>query len=275
MRLLDLSASEYLGAESWMQIAARRNNWLYGRAHSPSGMFLQRTGQTTTSDTVMWEGTTFYRAEHATLNFSCYMNLAQGGAAGARLQYCDAAGYWTGAVWTAPTWVTIATDTDAGVVGAKWFDAGENNVYDLAALNIDDDLPADGYLRLRFILDGTGGASTASIYRAFMSGTTGFTTWAGMADFVDTNVPTAAQLNAIRQSQAHLLECAERVNISEHVSTYQHTQDGAYQCMARYGFRYDGRDRLYLYLYTSGLDNANEHILVYICDDNFRHRYRG
>lgn len=254
MRLL--YTGEYLGAESWMQICARRNNWLYGRAHSPSGMFLQRVEQGTTSDTVMWEGTTYYRAEHPTLNFSARMNLAAGGAAGARLQYYAAD----------TTWKNIDSD---GTTGDAWFNATENSTYDLAALDIDDDLPADGYLRLRFILDGTGGASTATIYRAFMSGTTGFTAWAAMADFAGTDVPTEEQLNAIRQSQAHLLDCAERPNISEHVSTYQHGQDDSYQAVVRYSFRYDGRNRLYLYLYTDNLDDAAENVFVYLCDEKY------
>jgi hypothetical protein len=251
-----LYAGEYLGAESWMQIMTRRSNWLCGRAHSPTGMFLQRTGETTTSDTVFWEGTTYYRPEHPMLNFSARMNLAAGGAAGARLQYYAAD----------ETWKPIDSD---GTTGDAWFNATENSTYDLATLGVEADLPDDGYLRLRFIVDGTGGTTSADVYRAFMSGQVDFTGWAAMADFSDEEVPTADQLNAIRQSQTHLLECAERIHVSEHVSTYQHTQDNAAQTLVRYAFRYDGRNRLYMYLYTAQFDNAAEELHIYLCDEKY------
>lgn len=257
---------ERLGAESWMQIVARRSGWLYGRAHSPSGMFRQRTDETTTSDAALWEGTTRYRAEHPTLNFCARINLAVGGAAGARLQYCSAAGYWTGDVWTAPAWTTIESDANTG---DRWFGGAENRSYDLAALGTADSLPDDGCLRLRLMVDGTGGPSTANVYRAFLSGTAGFTGWAAMADFASGGVPTAAQLNAIRQSQTHLLECAERVNVSQACDTYQHTQDDAEETVCRYSFRHDGRMRLYLYLYTSRFNLASEQVNVYLCDEKY------
>lgn len=251
-----LETDQYLGAESWMQIVQRRSNWLYGRAHSPSGMFLQRTGETTTSVTTVWEGTTYYRAEHPTLNFSARINLAAGGAQGTRLQYYAAD----------TTWKDI--DTDA-TTGDAWFNATENNQYDLEALNIDDDLPADGYLRLRFVVDGTGGSSSGDVYRAFMSGTTGFTSWASLADWADTDVPTAAQLNNIRQSQAHLLDCAERPNLCQNLGEFYHNQPSSPQAVARYAFRYDGRNRLYTYLWTSGFDDADEHVILYVCNEKY------
>lgn len=232
--LRQISNGEVLGADTYLNIVAARSNYLYGQAHAPEGLQRQPFGSTTGALTV-WEADTRRVPEHPTLNFSARINLVAGGSA--QLQYYGSDDAWH-------DFATNGSDTTAG---ERWFCATENLTYTVSGLSI----PDDEILHLRFIIAGAGTASTASVYRAYLSGTTGLTVWpASMPTFVDGagGVPDAADFDAFRISQKYLQERAQRPNTGSEIGTAWHTQTGSTVTLWRWAFTYSGMQRLYCYL---------------------------
>lgn len=232
--LRQISNGEVLGADTYLNIVAARSNYLYGQAHAPEGLQRQPFGSTTGALTV-WEADTRRVPEHPTLNFSARINLVAGGSA--QLQYYG----------SDDAWHDMPTNGSDINTGDRWFCATENLTYTVSALAI----PADEILHLRFVIAGAGTASTATVYRAYLSGDTGLTVWpAAMPTFVDGagGVPDAADFDAFRISQMYLQERAERPNTGSEIGTAYHTQPGGTMTLYRWSFTYSGMQRLYCYL---------------------------
>ena len=232
--LRQISNGEVLGADTYLNIVAARSNWLYGQAHAPEGLQRQPFGSTTGALTV-WEADTRRVPEHPTLNFSARINLVAGGSA--QLQYYGSDDAWH-------DMPTNGSDTTAG---DRWFCGTENLTYTVSGLGI----PDDEMLHLRFIIAGAGTASGATVYRAYLSGTTGLTVWpASMPIFVDGagNEPDAADFDKYRVAQKYLQQRAERPNTGSEIGTTWHTQTGSTVTLYRWSFTYSGLQRLYCYL---------------------------
>ena len=232
--LRQITTGELLGADTYLNPLVERSHWLYGQAHAPEGMQRQPFGSTTGALTV-WEAEARRVPEHPTLNFCARINLVAGGSA--QLQY-----YGDDSAWH--DMPANGSDTNAG---DRWFCATENLTYTVSGLSI----PDDEILHLRFIIAGSGTASTATVYRGYLSGTTGLTAWpASMPAFVDGagNAPTAAKFNDLRVAQMYLHERAQRPNTGSEIGTAWHTQTDSTVTLYRWVFTYSGLARLYCYL---------------------------
>jgi len=242
---------QYLGADTWLNLLVRRANWAYGQAHARQYLQRQAFGQTTSTLTV-WQAETRSRTEHPTLNFSAYIDLYDASDT-ATLYYYNSGGGWT----------QVAQDTGAT---AQWFDGAENKTYDTSGWS----LPSDGTIRLKFVITGTGGTSTANIYRAYLSGTTGLTSWPTLPTFADGagNEPTASDFNALRQASTYLYERAQKPAMFTELARAYHTQTSAYEPLFRWSFVYQGTQNLYTDL-TVSEGSGSFHVYVYLDDEKY------
>ena len=259
--LRQISDGEVLGADTYLNIVAARSNYLYGQAHALNGLQRQPWGSTTGALTV-WEADTRRVPEHPTLNFSARINLVAGGSA--QLQY-----YGSDSAWH-----DMPTNGSDTTLGDRWFCGTENLTYTVSGLS----LPDDEILHLRFIIAGGAGLSTATVYRAYLSGSTGLTAWPTMPTFADGmgSVPHASDYNALRSAQDYLYQRALKPNCGSELGKATHLQTGAYEALYRWSFTYSGTQRLYIYLtvteYVAGA------VRVYINDEKFPttgSRYNG
>lgn len=245
--LPELTDGDRLSAGLYMKVLARRNHWLYGHAHAVNG--LQRVAEcVSTGDEVVWTGETPYRSQHPTINFSARINISSG--AGARLDYYNSSG----------TWTNIATDANTG---DRWFNGVENNTFDASGYS----LPADGILVLRFSIS----VGSALVYRAYMSGTTGFATWPGtLPTFVDGagNEPDEDDFNALRSMGEYLNDCAEKPRLGTAIGTGSHTQTDAYEPLYQWTFTYTGTQKLVVNLDVADIDTG-DHVYVYLNNEKY------
>jgi len=243
--LRELTSGEYLGAETYFSVLSRRSHWLYGQAHGQNYPFNQREGQGIAQP--IWVGETPVRSEHMTLKFSARVNLnAPDGIA--RLQYYRDDGQW----------IDIATDVNTGL---RFFGGITENSYDLSALS-----PAQGMWVFRFLLTGAGGWGI--VYRAYLSGTTGFPTWPSLPTFTDGTVPTAADINKLRTMQEYLYHCARQPRVAACLATVQAPTGGPIP-LFRYQFVYGCTRKLHYNLTTSGLSGGNATLSVYLEPDTY------
>jgi hypothetical protein len=215
-----LYTGDLVGADSWLNLIAKRNNWAYGVAHGPNRFFRQAHSENTVQ--YAWQGEVAYRAEHPTLNFSAEIKGA--GYSSYSLEYYDVDGNWQ------------AVDTDTGGAGWAWFGGSQSMTYATGAWS----LPADGMLRLRFV-----SADEVYVYRAYMSGTTGLTAWPTFPTFADGagNEPTAAQMNTLRTGGEYLYERACHNLMGTAGARVSHSQ-ASYKPFLRLAFRYSGTEQL-------------------------------
>lgn len=244
--LRTITTGEYPGADTYWNALAARSHWLYGQAHALNFPFAQRWG--TGIVTPVWEGETPVRSEHMTLNFSARVNLTA--AAGvARLQY-----YSTGG------WTDLATDTNTGSL--RYFGGAEEVTVSLAALT-----PADGIWTFRLMLTGDGGWGI--VYRAYLTGTTGFDAWPGIPTFTTGAPSTAANLDKLRGMQEYLFDCACQPRVSGMMGTATHRQASSDETVYRWAFQYGATQRLYYYLTISGLTGSGGHVRLYLETDTY------
>lgn len=245
--LRTITDGEYPGADTYWNALASRSHWLYGQAHALNFPFAQRWG--TGIVVPIWEGETPVRSEHMTLKFSARVNLT-GPSGVARLQYYSSVGGWT----------DLVTDTTTGVL--RFFGGATEITVDLTGLT-----PADGIWTLRLMLTGDGGWGI--VYRAYLTGTTGFTAWPGTLPTFTTGSPTtAANLDKLRQMQQYLFDCASQPRIAVRLGTVTQQQEASYQTVYRWAFQYTGTKRLYYYLTVTGLSGGG-HVYLYLIPDTY------
>ena len=240
-----ITDGEYPGADTYWNPLAARSHWLYGQAHGLNYPFAQRWGTGIVSP--VWEGETPVLPEHMTLRFSARVNLSNP-AGVARLQYFATGG-----------WTDLATDTVRGAL--RFFGGVTENSISLTGLS-----PAGGMWVFRLQLTGDGGWGI--VYRAYLTGTTGFAAWPGSLPTFTTGAPTtAANLDGLRQMQAHLFDCAAQPRVSVLLGTATHQQSGSHETVYRWAFQYTSTRRLYYHLTVSGLSGGN--VFLYLIPDTF------
>lgn len=245
--LRTITNGEYPGADTYWNALAARSHWLYGQAHALNFPFAQRWGSGIVNP--IWEGETPVRPEHMTLKFSARVNLT-GPAGVARLQYYAVGG-----------WTNLATDTNT--TGLRFFGGTTEVTVHLTGLT-----PADGIWTFRLILTGNGGWGI--VYRAYLTGTTGFTAWPGTLPTFTTGAPTtAANLDKLRQMQEYLFGCACQPRVSGLMGTVRHGQGASDETVYRWAFQYTGTQRLYYYLTISGLTGSGGHVRLYLIPDTY------
>jgi hypothetical protein len=208
---------DLVGADSWLNLIAKRANWAYGVAHGPNRFFRQAHSENTVQ--YAWQGEVAYRAEHPTLNFSAEIK----GAGDYTLEYYGAD----------TTWHAAAAAT-AGGAGWTWFGGSQSLTYATGAWS----LPDDGMLRLRLV-----SADEVYVYRAYMSGTGGLTAWPTFPTFADAGTPTAAQVNTLRTGGEYLYERACHNLTGTAGGTVSHSNP-SWAPFLRLAFRYSGTEQL-------------------------------
>jgi len=242
----EVEDGDYLSA-TYMETLVARSEWLFGSAHSRTGLFLQRYGASSNPGLYnIWEGETVWHSWHpnTALRISARVNLTA--AAIAYLQVYDGA------------WVTLTTDTTNG---DHWFGGSAQMEYDLSS----GYTFADGIVRVRLAVDTDTGNGT--MYYAHLGDYTPITAWPGtVPTFADGagNGPDAADFNAVRDMQEYLYGCAMHPQQSSWIATGTHAQGGAYLPLWRWMFRYSGLQRFYVQFVTTAM--AGDHVYVYIQD---------
>jgi hypothetical protein len=242
--LRGVTTGDYVSAYSYMRVLAERSHWLYGQVHSLNYPFAQQEGQGIAQP--IWIGETPVASEHMTLKFSARINLSYPDGV-ARLQYYRSDGQW----------IDIATDSTRGQL--RFFGGVTENTIGLSSLS-----PANNLWTLRFILTGAGG--WAIVYRAYLTGTTGFPTWPTPPTFTDGQVLSAADLNKLRTMQEYLLMCAKQPRIGACIA-WGETTDGPYP-LFRFRFCYGATKRLYYNLTTSGIGSTYP-LVIYLEPDTY------
>jgi len=244
--LRQLSTGEFLGAKSWLNSLARRDNWLYAQAHAVDHPFRQAQTGALAGNPVVWEGESTWRPEHPTLYFSAHID----GGTWAAIQYMNASG----------SWANLAYD---GGTGARWFGGVQDVTYSLSGLS----LPSDNMVHLRFYV---GGPGYGHVYRAFMWGESGLTSWPTIPTFVDGTAPSAADLNTLRTAEQYLYERASRPNLGTNMTDASHSGNNpTYVPMFWYSFIYSGVQRLRLDFTTLNLNASTDHLYVYLNNEHY------
>lgn len=243
--LRELTTGEYPGADTYWNPLATRSHWLYGQAHGLNYPFCQQEGSGITQP--LWVGETPVRSEHTTLKFSGRVNL-NGPDGVARLMYYRADGQW----------IDLLTDANTGAL--RWFGGVSENSIDLTGLN-----PANGIWTLKLQLTGAGGWGI--VYRAYLTGTTGFPTWPTLPTFTDGLAPSAADINKLRTMQQYLFACAQQSRPSACLAKAQLVTGGPIAYF-RHAFQYTGTQRLYYNLTTDGA-TADHPVYVYLEPDTY------
>lgn len=233
----------YMGAKTWLNLLLSRNNWLYGQAHAPHGMFRQTLEA---NYTPVWGGELYRHSTSSTLWFTARMNVGVGG-------YCNLE-YWHSDL----TWHVLSSDS---ATGARWFGGSSDYTVAVGALS----LPADNMLKLRFTMLGGAGGGLATVYRASLNVTAGLTAWPTIPTFANSpTVHTAADFNQLINAQTYLYERAQGPN---HGANGFLTEDWPVgSTISRWSFVYTGTQALrctwVTYNYAAG-----EHIYIYLCNE--------
>jgi hypothetical protein len=236
-----LYTGDLVGADSWLNLLSKRNNWAYGVAHGPNRFFRQVYVGGMISNA--WFGEVRYRSEHPTLNFSAEIKQSA---------YTSYLYYWH----KDQTWHELDSDTDSSGAWA-WFGGSQSMTYDIAALSAN--LPDDGMLRLKY---NSGGE--AYIYRAYMSGTVGMTAWPTFPTFADAGIPTAAQMNTLRTGGEYLYERACH-NLNGTTGGNVSHSNPSWAPLLRLAFRYSGTEQLRVTTSAEGVDGSGDgHNYVYV-----------
>ncbi len=240
-----VSDGDYPGAETYFNPLAARSHWLYNQAHALNYPFAQRWGTGIISP--VWEGETPVRSEHLTLSFSARVELAAPDGK-ARLQYYSTSG-----------WTDVLVDQTQGA--RHWFNGTQYNSISLSGLS-----PAQDMWCFRLQLTEAGG--WAIVYRAYLTGTTGFPAWPSLPTFTDGAPVAAATLDKLRQMQEYLFACSKQSRASVRLGTATHGQSGSTETLYRWAFRYGCTRRLYYYLAVSGLTSGG-HVYLYLIPETY------
>jgi len=269
--VVELATGMMLGGRSWLNAIARDADGAYGMSHGLLGLQSQSwyapPGQGVKT---CWEGETVYQTAHPTFEFSAWVDLPNPAlAAYAKLQL-----YYAGA------WNDVGgnkTDTSAG---AHWFDDVEDTagVISFSISGGPYNYATGDVVRARLITNGDGvsGVTSAFIYRALLTGTTGFLTWPTWPAWTTATPHTAAEFNMLRTAAMYLKECNERPWLGSESGIGSHGQPGNddEQCLFRWTFRLGGAQNLHLEMTTS-LCDADSNIIVYLDDEQYPHKAPG
>lgn len=243
--LADYTAAnnELMGWRSWLQPMYANADWAYGAAHAVSGVQRQTWATSSGAVTEVWRGDVRYRSEHPTLKFSGRMDITSGSVT---LDYLNASG----------TWVTVASDN---VTGLRYFGGATELTYDTTLWSI----PDHGILSLRLMLNGAG---RASMYRAYMTGWLGLRSWPTMPTFANSPAHAAGDFNTLWTASQYLKECAQHPIIGSQIDSATHSQSAAYLPIGRWRWRQGGCQRLYVWLYATGM-GTGDHVYAFLEPD--------
>jgi hypothetical protein len=256
-----------LGGRSWLNAIARDADGAYGMSHGLLGLQSQSwyapPGQGVKT---CWEGETVYQTAHPDFEFSAWVDLPDPPlAAYAYLQL-----YYGGA------WHQFVTDSNAG---AHWFDLV--NCVDGVISNDISGLYSDGeVVRAKLITNGDGvsGVTSAFIYRALLTGTTGFLTWPTWPAWTTATPHTATEFNTLRTAAMYLKDCNERPWLGSESGIASHAQE-AYEEVLRWTFKLGGAQNLHMEINTSNCTAAPppdvSKVYVSIQEEQFPHGPSG
>lgn len=240
--------NDVMGWISWLKWLYANADWAYGAAHANGGLQLQSWAETQNTIEV-WRGDVKFRSEHPTLVFSGrqFLNAGDGYTA---LEYYGADGAWH----------TIETDATRGSL--RFFGGTTERTYNASGWA----LPSHGVLEVRWMIYGTSGG-WAQMYRAYMTGWVGLTTWPTLPTFSNTVHP-ASDFNKLVTALEYLRECAKRPNLGSETFVGTHTQDGSYEPIGRWCWRQGGAKRLYVWLAVTDCQ-PGEHVYVFLEPDTY------
>jgi len=252
---------ELLGAETWLNPLVRRCNWCYGQAHAPLYPFRQAWCEPAHGVYAVWQGELPYDAAHTTLYFSGWVDNDADGTFSLQV-YADAGG--------GDDWQTLATDSANQDGAAHYFGESQWVNYDVSTAGTGYDYP-DDIIRARLISTDNASTDRAYGFMAYLTGTTGFTTWpVPLPTFTDGagNEPDYTDFNDLRDMSSYDYECAQKPNLHAATGTASHTQPDAYGELYRWAFRADGRQRLHLEVTVSNYQLASD-VILYIDAYNY------
>lgn len=256
-----------LGGGSWLNAIARDADLAWGMSHGVLGLQSQSwyapPGQGVKT---CWEGETVYQTAHPTLEFSAWVDLPD-----PALAAYAALGLYYGGAWHDD----VKVDTE---VAAHWFMDAEDTagVLSITISGAPYNYAEGDVVRARLTTNGDGvsGVTSAFIYRALLTGTTGFPTWPTWPAWTTATAHPDSDFNMLRTAAMYLQECNERPWLGTETGIGSHGQE-AYEEVMRWGFKLGGVQNLHMEITTSNCTAAPppdvSRVYVSIQEEQFPH----
>jgi hypothetical protein len=235
-----------------------RSDWLYGQDVTNYHFFKQiiTTAKSVNTDVDMahWEGMTFYRSDHTTLQFSAAIQVSANGEIGSNATF-ELQLWAYSATDDKYAWRTLKSDTVYATVNGTFFGGTQWNTINLSSYITGGKSPSFTKLqrelwRFRFVCTNSVlyvySTYSAHVFFAYLTGTTNSPTWETLPTFTANTAPTAANFNSVLHDQDHIKWRLDKPIIPHMYQELQHTQSGSAEKVTSLAFRFHGGGILYV-----------------------------